>query len=84
VAIFIRPTSAAFVQSVSSADGERMSDEQAQKALAKAAKLEHDFLQFFTAVVSGEKSFGKVYDAVKSLIRVHSTTKIWVPASEMF
>jgi hypothetical protein len=61
-----------------------MSDEEAEKAMVKAAKLEHDFLPYFTAVVAGEKSFAKVFDAVKSLIRVHSTSKIWVPASEMF
>jgi hypothetical protein len=50
---------------------------------AKALKLEHDFLPYFTSIVEGG-GFGDVYEAVKAEIRLHSVTKIWVTASEMF
>ena len=80
VAIFVRPVSPAFISAV---NDHRLSEEQCAKVYNRAVRLEHDFLQYFTAVVQGE-GFDEVYERVKRLINGHSANKIWVPANEMF
>ena len=78
-AIFLKPKSPAFIMSVN----DRMSDEQAEKSFNRAVRLEQDFLQYFTNIVDGEK-FEDIYEKVKSVIKSHSKTRIWVSANEMF
>jgi len=79
IAIFLKPKSPAFIMSVN----DRMSDEQAEKSFNRAVRLEQDFLQYFTSIVDGEK-FEDIYEKVKSVIKSHSKTRIWVSANEMF
>jgi len=79
LAIFLKPKSPAFIMSVN----DRMSDEQAEKSFNRAVRLEQDFLQYFTSIVDGEK-FEDIYEKVKSVIKSHSKTRIWVSANEMF
>jgi len=79
LAIFLKPKSPAFIMSVN----DRMSDEQAKKSFNRAVRLEQDFLQYFTSIVDGEK-FEDIYEKVKSVIKSHSKTRIWVSANEMF
>jgi len=88
VAVFVRPASA---DGVRAANDGRMTEEQAEKAYARALRLERDFAQYFTAVVQQpsqhaavDEGFDEVYTAIKRLITAHSTSKIWVPANEMF
>ena len=78
-AIFLKPKSPAFIMSVN----DRMSEEQAEKSFNRAVRLEQDFLQYFTSIVDGEK-FEDIYEKVKSVIKSHSKTRIWVSANEMF
>lgn len=80
VAIFVKPPSVNFIrQHVDSS----LTDEQADKVYARSARLEADFMQYFTALVKGD-NFEEVYARIKGLIQAHSTNKIWVPANEMF
>ena len=80
VAIFVRPVSTGFINKV---NDNRLSEEQCEKIYNRAVRLETDFVQYFTSIVTGD-NFEDVYDRVKKLIATHSTTKIWVPANEMF
>ena len=80
VAVLVRPVSVAFIRKV---NDNRLSEEQCEKVYTRAARLEQDFMQYFTSVVSGE-DFDDVYDRVKKIIGSHATSKIWVPANEMF
>jgi len=79
IAIFLKPKSPAFIMSVN----DRMSEEQAEKSFNRAVRLEQDFLHNFTSIVDGEK-FEDIYEKVKSVIKSHSKSRIWVSANEMF
>ncbi|TRY61118.1 hypothetical protein TCAL_04208 [Tigriopus californicus] len=80
VAIFIRPPSISFIKHV---NDDKMPKEQCEKIYNRAKRLENDFMQYFTSIVEGS-DFDDVYSKVKRLISIHSSTKIWVPANEMF
>ena len=79
IAVFLKPKSPAFIISVN----DRMTDEQAEKAYGRAARLEQDFVQYFTAIIDGD-NFEQIYEKVKTVIKSHSKTRIWVSANEMF
>lgn len=79
IAIFLKPSDPSFIMSIN----ERMTEDQADKAFTRAMRLEHDFIQYFTAIIRGD-SFDEVYDKVKTVIKTHSKSTIWVPANEMF
>lgn len=79
IAIFIKPKTPAFIMAVN----DRMSEEQAEKSYNRAARLEHDFIQYFTAIIKGD-TFEEIYEKVKIAIKTHSKSTIWVPANEMF
>lgn len=79
IAIFLKPSDPSFIMSIN----DRMTEEQADKAYNRALRLEHDFINFFTAIIKGD-TFDDVYDKVKTVIKTHSKNTIWVPANEMF
>ena len=79
IAIFLKPSDSGFIMSIN----DRMTEEQADKAFNRAARLEHDFINYFTSIIKGD-SFDEVYDKVKTVIKTHSKNTIWVPANEMF
>ena len=62
---------------------DRMTEEQAEKSFNRAMRLEHDFINYFTAIINGN-NFDEIYDKVKTVIKTHSKATIWVPANEMF
>ncbi|MEE6517950.1 hypothetical protein FKM82_028575 [Ascaphus truei] len=59
----------------------RQTYEQALKMFDKAAKLEQEFGEFFTAIVQGE-SLEEIYNKIKQIIEDHSGHYIWVPSPE--
>ena len=79
IAIFLKPKDPMFILAMN----DRMTDDQADKAFARAMRLEHDFINYFTAIINGN-SFDEIYDKVKTVIKTHSKNTIWVPANEMF
>lgn len=79
IAIFLKPKDPHFIMSVN----DRMTEEQAEKSFARASRLEHDFIQYFTSVIRGP-TFEEIYEKVKTVIKTHSKNTIWVPANEMF
>ena len=79
IAIFLKPSDPTFILSIN----DRMTEEQADKAFNRALRLEHDFINYFTAIIKGD-TFDDVYDKVKTVIKTHSKNTIWVPANEMF
>ena len=79
IAIFLRPKNPAFILSVN----DRMSEEQAEKSYNRAVRLEQDFIQYFTSIIDGD-NFDQIYEKVKTVIKSHSKTRIWVSANEMF
>ena len=79
IAIFLKPKDPMFIMNMN----DRMTDDQADKAYHRAMRLEHDFINYFTAIINGN-SFDEIYDKVKTVIKTHSKNTIWVPANEMF
>jgi len=79
IAIFLKPKDPMFIISMN----DRMTEDQADKAYARAMRLEHDFINYFTAIINGN-NFDEIYDKVKTVIKTHSKATIWVPANEMF
>ena len=77
VAIFLKPKS---VESVLEMN-KRMSEDQARKTFERANKLEADFGEYFTAIVSGDTP-DEVYERVKDCIQEQSGDTIWVPSKE--
>ncbi|XP_040576226.1 disks large 1 tumor suppressor protein [Lepeophtheirus salmonis] len=77
IAIFIRPKS---IESVIEMN-KRMTDEQAKKTFERALKLEHDFGEYFTAIVTGDTP-EEIYEKVKDVIQEQSGDTIWVPSKE--
>ena len=75
----MKPSDPTFILSIN----DRMTEEQADKAFNRALRLEHDFINYFTAIIKGD-TFDDVYDKVKTVIKTHSKNTIWVPANEMF
>ncbi|KAB0406019.1 hypothetical protein E2I00_008711, partial [Balaenoptera physalus] len=77
IAIFIRPRSLENVLEIN----KRITEEQARKAFDRAAKLEQEFTECFSAIVEGD-SFEEIYHKVKRVIEDLSGPYIWVPARE--
>jgi len=77
IAIFIKPKS---VESIMEWN-KRMTEEQTQKAYDRALKLEQEFGEYFTAVVTGDTP-EEIYAKVKEVIRDQSGPTIWVPAKD--
>ncbi|KAG7280771.1 hypothetical protein CRUP_037701 [Coryphaenoides rupestris] len=51
------------------------------KSYERAVKLEHEFTEFFTAVVQGA-TLEEVYSQVKQVVEEQSGPYIWVPTKE--
>ncbi|XP_013404155.1 disks large 1 tumor suppressor protein isoform X2 [Lingula anatina] len=77
IAIFIKPRSAESIMEWN----KRMTEEQAKKSFEKALRLEQEFGEYFTAVVSGDTP-DDIYAKVKEVIRDQSGPMIWVPSKE--
>ena len=58
-----------------------MTEEQARKTYERALKIESEFGEFFTSVVSADTP-EEVYARVKDIIKQHSGPKIWTPCKE--
>ncbi|XP_038051206.1 disks large homolog 1-like isoform X2 [Patiria miniata] len=77
IAIFIRPKSVESVMEMN----RRMSREQAEKTYERAIKLEIEFGEFFTAIISGD-TLDEIYYKCKEVIHDQSGSTIWVPAKD--
>ncbi|XP_055618021.1 disks large 1 tumor suppressor protein isoform X5 [Toxorhynchites rutilus septentrionalis] len=77
IAIFIKPKSVESVMEMN----RRMTEEQAKKTYERALKMEHEFGEYFTAIVQGD-TIEEIYSKVKNLIWSQSGPTIWVPSKE--
>ncbi|XP_055588483.1 disks large 1 tumor suppressor protein isoform X4 [Uranotaenia lowii] len=77
VAIFIKPKSVESIMEMN----RRMTEEQAKKTYDRALKMEHEFGEYFTAIVQGD-TIEEIYSKVKNVIWSQSGPTIWVPAKE--
>ncbi|XP_014673326.1 PREDICTED: LOW QUALITY PROTEIN: disks large homolog 1-like [Priapulus caudatus] len=77
IAIFIRPRSAESLAEML----KRTNEEQARRMYERALKLEQEFAEYFTAVVTGDTA-DEIYARVKEVIRDQSGPNVWVPAKE--
>ncbi|XP_077580995.1 discs large homolog 1-like protein isoform X11 [Stigmatopora nigra] len=77
IAIFIKPKSVENIMEMN----KRLTDEQSRKTLERAAKLEHEFTEHFTAIVQGD-TLEEIYEQSKQIIEDHSSSFIWVQSKE--
>uniref|UniRef100_A0A8C4SQB3 Discs large MAGUK scaffold protein 3 n=1 Tax=Erpetoichthys calabaricus TaxID=27687 RepID=A0A8C4SQB3_ERPCA len=77
IAIFIKPKSIEALMEMN----KRQTYEQANKVFDKAAKLEQEFGEYFTAIVQGD-SLEEIYSKIKQVIEEQSGPYIWIPSSE--
>lgn len=77
IAIFLKPKSMDSILEMN----KRMTEEQARKTYERALKLEQDFGEYFTAVVSGDTP-EEIHERVKDVIQEQSGDTIWVPSKE--
>lgn len=77
IAIFIKPKS---VESIIEMN-KRTTEEQARKQYERAIKLEQEFAEYFTAIVTGDTP-EEIYAKVKLVIHDQSGPTIWVPAKD--
>lgn len=77
IAIFIKPLNVEWMVEIN----KRTTSEQAQKQFERALKLEQEFGEFFTAIVSGE-AYEDIYSAAKKVIRQQSGPIVWIPTRE--
>lgn len=77
VAIFIKPKSIESIMEMN----RRMTEEQAKKTYERALKMEHEFGEYFTAIVQGD-TIEEIYSKVKNVIWSQSGPTIWVPSKE--
>ncbi|XP_077472441.1 discs large homolog 1-like protein isoform X19 [Stigmatopora argus] len=77
IAIFIKPKSVENIMEMN----KRLTDEQSRKTLERAAKLEHEFTEHFTAIVQGD-TLEEIYEQSKQIIEDHSGSFIWVQSKE--
>ncbi|CAG0888138.1 unnamed protein product [Darwinula stevensoni] len=75
IAVFIKPSSPEAIMEWN----KRTTEDQAKKMYEKAMKLEHEFQEYFTAMVEGDTP-EEIYNKVKNVISEHAGPKIWVPA----
>ncbi|OQR71400.1 disks large 1 tumor suppressor protein-like [Tropilaelaps mercedesae] len=57
----------------------RISDEQAAKLYERALKIEHEFSEVLTAIITGD-SAEEIYDKVRHVIELHSAPSAWLAA----
>ncbi|CAG0888862.1 unnamed protein product [Darwinula stevensoni] len=74
IAILIRPRSHELLMEWN----KRTTEEQAKKQYERALKLEHDYLEYFSALVHGDTP-EEVYENVKHVIDINSDSVIWAP-----
>ncbi|XP_077361889.1 discs large homolog 1-like protein isoform X4 [Festucalex cinctus] len=77
IAVFIKPKS---VQNIMEMN-KRLTEEQSRKTFERAAKLEHEFTEHFTAIVQGD-TLEEIYEQSKQIIEDHSGSSIWVQSKE--
>ncbi|XP_053612188.1 disks large 1 tumor suppressor protein isoform X4 [Plodia interpunctella] len=77
IAIFIKPKSVESIMEMN----KRMTEEQAKKTYERALKMEQEFAEYFTAVVTGDTP-EEIYAKVKSVITAESGPSVWVPRRE--
>lgn len=74
IAIFIKPKSVESIMEMN----KRMTEEQAKKTYERALKMEQEFAEYFTAVVTGDTP-EEIYAKVKAVITAESGPSVWVP-----
>ncbi|XP_045768728.1 disks large 1 tumor suppressor protein isoform X3 [Maniola jurtina] len=74
IAIFIKPKSVESIMEMT----KRMTEEQAKKTYERALKMEQEFAEYFTAVVTGDTP-EEIYAKVKAVITAESGPTVWVP-----
>ncbi|XP_028165657.1 disks large 1 tumor suppressor protein isoform X3 [Ostrinia nubilalis] len=77
IAIFIKPKSVESIMEMN----KRMTEEQAKKTYERALKMEQEFAEYFTAVVTGDTP-EEIYAKVKTVITAESGPSVWVPRRE--
>ncbi|KAF9808753.1 hypothetical protein SFRURICE_016270 [Spodoptera frugiperda] len=77
IAIFIKPKSIESIMEMN----KRMTEEQAKKTYERALKMEQEFAEYFTAVVTGDTP-EEIYAKVKAVITAESGPAVWVPRRE--
>ncbi|KAM3964136.1 MAGUK family member discs large 1 isoform 3-T4 [Aphomia sociella] len=77
IAIFIKPKSIESIMEMN----KRMTEEQAKKTYERALKMEQEFAEYFTAVVTGDTP-EEIYAKVKAVITAESGPSVWVPRRE--
>ncbi|XP_078790823.1 discs large homolog 1-like protein isoform X18 [Oryzias latipes] len=77
IAIFIKPKSVENIMEMN----KRLTEEQARKTLDRAARLEHEFTEHFTAIVQGD-TLEEIYELAKHIIEEQSGPFIWVQSKE--
>ncbi|KAJ0175470.1 hypothetical protein K1T71_008629 [Dendrolimus kikuchii] len=77
IAIFIKPKSVESIMEMN----KRMTEEQAKKTFERALKMEQEFAEYFTAVVTGDTP-EEIYAKVKTVIAAESGPSVWVPRRE--
>lgn len=77
IAIFIKPKSVESIMEMT----KRMSEDQAKKTYERALKMEQEFAEYFTAVVTGDTP-EEIYAKVKAVIIAESGPTVWVPRRE--
>ncbi|KAL0966571.1 hypothetical protein UPYG_G00296930 [Umbra pygmaea] len=77
IAVFIKPKSVENIMEMN----KRLTEEQGKKTFDRAAKLEHEFAEHFTAVVQGD-TLEEIYEQVKQIIEEQSGPFIWVQSKE--
>ncbi|XP_061653371.1 discs large homolog 1-like protein isoform X10 [Phyllopteryx taeniolatus] len=77
IAIFIKPKSVENIMEMN----KRLTEDQSRKTFERAAKLEHEFTEHFTAIVQGD-TLEEIYEQSKQIIEDHSGSLIWVQSKE--
>merc|ERR1712241_1620372 len=77
IAVFLKPKS---IESLLEMN-KRKTEEQARKLFERAMKLEQEFGEYFTAVVSGDTP-EELHEKVKDVIQEQSGDTIWIPSKE--
>ncbi|XP_045062137.1 discs large homolog 1-like protein isoform X19 [Coregonus clupeaformis] len=77
IAVFIKPKSVENIMEMN----KRLTEEQGRKTFDRAAKLEQEFTEHFTAIVQGD-TLEEIYEQVKQIIEEQSGPFIWVLSKE--
>ncbi|XP_049269641.1 LOW QUALITY PROTEIN: discs large homolog 1-like protein [Rhipicephalus sanguineus] len=77
IAIFIKPKSVESIMEMN----KRITEEQARKTFERAAKLEQEFAEYFTAIIQGDTP-EEIYKKVKHVIDLNGGSSAWVAAKE--